>query len=49
MKLKINEDEETVSLRVLAEEAPTTDAVAATPNLEDYYLYVFGEQLEKTT
>lgn len=44
-----NECEDTVSLRVLAEEAPTPDAVEVTPGLEDYYLYVFGEQTSETT
>lgn len=44
-----NEDTDTVSLRILAEEPPTSDATAATPNLEDYYLYVFGEPACETT
>jgi len=32
-----------VVLRVLAEECPAEGATPVTPNLEDYYLYVFGE------
>ena len=32
-------------LRVLAEQVPTPDSKAIAPTLEDYYLYVFGEEL----
>jgi hypothetical protein len=30
---------------VLAESAPTPDSKTIAPTLEDYYLYVFGEEL----
>ena len=45
--ISINRDEQTgqVLLRVLAEDAPTPDSKAIAPTLEDYYLYVFGEEL----
>lgn len=33
-----------VSLRVLSDGMPTENSVAAAPTLEDYYLYVFGEE-----
>ena len=44
-----NENSDTVSLRVLAETAPTTDAISVAPGLEDYYLYVFDEQTAEPT
>ena len=34
-----------VILRALSEEKPAEDAVAVTPTLEDYYLYLFGENV----
>ncbi len=42
----ISRDETTgeVLLRVLSEEKPADNARAAAPTLEDYYLWVFGEQ-----
>ena len=45
--ISINRDEQTgqVLLRVLAEQAPTPDSRTIAPTLEDYYLYVFGEEL----
>ena len=45
--ISINRDEHTgqVLLRVLAEDAPTPDSKAIAPTLEDYYLYVFGEEI----
>ena len=45
--ISINRDEQTgqVLLRVLAEQAPTPDSKAIAPTLEDYYLYVFGEEI----
>lgn len=33
------------TLRVISDSRPTAAAVAATPNLEDYYLYVFGNEI----
>ncbi len=36
-----------VLLRVLAKEKPTDGAYPVAPNLEDYYLYVFGEDAGK--
>jgi ABC-2 type transport system ATP-binding protein len=33
-----------IEVRVLSEEAPLPDAVAVDPDLEDYYLYHFGEE-----
>ncbi len=42
----ISRDEESgeVVLRVIADEKPTDTAANAAPTLEDYYLYVFGEE-----
>ncbi len=41
----ISRDEEGgVTLRVLADEKPSDNASTASPTLEDYYLYVFGEE-----
>ena len=37
---------EKVSLRVVAAEKPTEDAVPAEPNLEDVYLYYFQEYID---
>ena len=33
-----------MSLRIVAEEKPTEDALPAEPNLEDVYLYYFTEK-----
>ncbi len=35
-----------VLLRVLSDSRPAEGAVAAVPNLEDYYLYIFGENAQ---
>ena len=32
-----------ILLRVLPKERPNANAIAVPPNLEDYYLYIFGE------
>lgn len=37
-----------VLLRVLSEEMPTTTSKNVTPTLEDYYLYIFGDVINKT-
>ena len=37
-----------ILLRVLPKERPNANAIAVPPNLEDYYLYIFGEIEEKT-
>lgn len=44
--INIARDEESgdILLRILAENAPSPRAKNAVPNLEDYYLYVFGEE-----
>ena len=34
-----------VRVRVLSEEIPFGNAVTVTPSLEDYYLYIFGEEI----
>ena len=34
-----------VRVRVLSEEIPCGNAVMVTPSLEDYYLYIFGEEI----
>lgn len=39
----IQKDDRGVSLRILAQSAPTPDAAPVSPSLEDYYLSVFGE------
>lgn len=39
-------EEDIVELRVIAEQKPTEKAISLTPSLEDYYLYVFGEDLK---
>ena len=39
----IQRDDRGVSLRILADEAPTPAAEPVMPSLEDYYLHVFGE------
>lgn len=36
-----------VILRILSEDKPTESATTTPPTLEDYYLYVFGENAEK--
>ncbi len=43
----ISKDEvgNTATLRILSETAPLNGAEAVTPTLEDYYLFVFGDQL----
>ena len=33
-----------VALRILSDKQPFADAKPANPTLEDYYLYVFGQQ-----
>ncbi|MEA4831405.1 Vitamin B12 import ATP-binding protein BtuD [bioreactor metagenome] len=42
--VKTEDDQMSVSLRVLSENKPSESAFCVTPTLEDYYLYVFGEQ-----
>ena len=32
-------------LRVISDTKPDDRAIATTPNLEDYYLYVFGNEI----
>lgn len=34
-----------VRVRVLSEEIPCGNAITVTPSLEDYYLYIFGEEI----
>ena len=36
--------EQAITLRILSDTQPFADAKPANPTLEDYYLYVFGEQ-----
>ncbi len=33
-----------ITLRILASDAPAPEAMPVTPNLEDYYLWIFGEE-----
>ncbi|MBE6551485.1 MAG: ATP-binding cassette domain-containing protein [Ruminococcaceae bacterium] len=40
----ISRDDEKVVLRIISESKPDENAVAAQPSLEDYYLYVFGDE-----
>ncbi len=42
---KTDDDNSGVLLRVLAEEKPTDQSYSVTPNLEDYYLYVFTDEV----
>ena len=36
--------EQAITLRILSDTQPFADAKSASPTLEDYYLYVFGQQ-----
>jgi len=37
---------DTATLRILSEDSPVANATPVPPTLEDYYLYVFGDQLD---
>jgi ABC-2 type transport system ATP-binding protein len=45
----ISKEESCVRLRILSDTAPHPSAKTTAPNLEDYYLHVFGEGFEKNT
>lgn len=47
----ISRDEQTgkAVIRVLSDSKPTGEAVTVSPTLEDYYLYIFGENKESDT
>lgn len=40
----LKEDSKKVLLRIIADENPCRKAVSVTPTLEDYYLYIFGNE-----